>query len=45
MWENGREFSSYGNLIARNRKLLKEQFEGVLKADGNVITQTEINFD
>ena len=45
MWENSREFASYGNLIARNRKLLKEQFESILKADGKNLSQTEVNFD
>lgn len=31
MWENSREFNLMGTLIAKNRKLLKEQF---LKASG-----------
>jgi hypothetical protein len=30
MWENGREYAAYGNLIARNRKLLKDEFAKVL---------------
>ena len=29
MWENTREFDDYGVLIARNRKLIKEQFDKI----------------
>ena len=40
MWENTREFESYGSLIARNRKLLKEHFEKVTKG-----VRTEVSFE
>lgn len=39
MWENSREFLILGTMIAKNRKLLKEQFE---KVSAN---STIINFD
>ena len=29
LWENTREYSRVGNLIAKNRKLLKDEFEKV----------------
>jgi hypothetical protein len=39
-WENTREFAVIGQLIAKNRKLLKEEFEKVIKGKGTVV-----NFD
>ena len=39
MWENSREFLTLGTMIAKNRKLLKDQFE---KVSAN---STIINFD
>ena len=36
-WENTREFLLIGQLIAKNRKLLKEEFEKVTKGKGYII--------
>lgn len=36
-WENTREFGLIGQLIAKNRKLLKEEFERVTKGQGTVV--------
>jgi hypothetical protein len=40
IWENTREYTRIGNLIAKNRKLLREQFE---KLVGN--TTTIVSYD
>lgn len=40
MWENSREFMQIGTLIAKNRKLLKEQFEKITEGKSN-----EVNFE
>ena len=37
-WENSREFKAIGNLICRNRKVLKERFDHVAQG------QADINF-
>lgn len=41
IWENTREYARIGNLIAKNRKLLREQFE---KLVGNSTT-TVVTYD
>ena len=41
IWENTREYARIGNLIAKNRKLLREQFE---KLVGNS-TNTVVTYD
>jgi hypothetical protein len=40
MWENSREFMQIGTLIAKNRKLLKEEFEKVTNNNS-----FEVNFE
>ena len=41
MWENSREFLTFGSMVAKNRKVLKEQFD---KVNTNK-TQTIVNFE
>ena len=41
IWENGRECAAIGNLIAKNRKLLKEEFEKVLGSSKSSL----VNYD
>lgn len=36
MWENSREFSQIGTMIAKNRKKLKEEFENI--TNGQIVT-------
>ena len=31
-WENSREYAAIGNAIAKNRKLLREQFDNISKS-------------
>lgn len=40
LWENTREYQRIGTLIAKNRRLLKEQFEAVVE-DGSTIVSYE----
>jgi hypothetical protein len=37
LWENTREYQRIGTLIAKNRKLLKDQFENVCAGNGNIV--------
>lgn len=37
-WENGRECAAVGNHIAKNRKLLKENFERLAKGTNSIIS-------
>jgi hypothetical protein len=37
IWENTREYTRVGTLIAKNRKLLREQFEKLLGDNGGTI--------
>ena len=41
LWENSREFTAMGTTIAKNRKLLKEQFERVTHGGKT----TEVTFE
>lgn len=36
-WENGRECAAIGTLIAKNRKLLKKEFEKVVNGKGTIV--------
>lgn len=39
-WDNTREYTRIGTLIARNRKLLRDQFENITKGQG-----TNVNYE